>query len=191
MAEADPFPERPGRVWRIKIGLLMGLLRPLMWVMQRVDQASVPKVVPPPGPPPGEADMARIAETYFGYHKYLAEGARGIEPPEDMLELSGDLLDMARDDPERLWPIMIALVDRAPSNEILMWIAAGLVEDTVTWHGRRFLDRLEQRAVVSKNFHAALRGIWGWERFPKEVRERLFAVLTPDWEELASKRSLA
>jgi hypothetical protein len=75
-------------------------------------------------------------------------------------------------------------VDRAPSHEILMWIAAGDVEDLVRYHGPRFLDRLESQARTSRNFHEALRGIWGWEHFPKEVRERLLAVLTPEWSEL-------
>ena len=190
MAEAEPPTEGPNE-YRIpiKLRLMVAVLRPVSWLLHRLDQSSVPKTVPPPAPPPSQAELDRICDAYFRYHQYLGAGARGIEPPDELTDVSMMLIDLPRRDPERLWPILIELVERAPSPAIRGWIAAGLVEDLVTYHGRLFLDRLEDRAVRSRAFHEALRGIWGWERFPRPVKDRLFAVLTPEWDDLADKRA--
>lgn len=125
-----------------------------------------------------------MCDGYFRYHSYIARGYID-EAPEELQQISDEILEMADRNPERLWPLLIELVERSPSDEVLHFVAAGPLEDLVGWHGERFIDRLEKRAIHSERFHFALRGIWGWERFPKSVRDRLLAVLKPNWNELS------
>jgi hypothetical protein len=188
VAEADGVGERPSLALRLKMRLLLALLTPMGWVLHRVDRSFVPKQVPHPSAPMPEADLNRLIQGQYSYHPYLAQG-QADQAPDSLVDDSMMLHEWARKDPERLWPVLVELLERSPNHETLMWLAAGDLEDLVSWHGSRFLDRLERQAIVSKNFHEALRGIWGWQRLPKHVRERLFSVLTPEWEQLADRRA--
>ena len=49
-------------------------------------------------------------------------------------------------------------------------------------HGLRLLDRLEERATADERFRDALRGVWGWQRFPEEMRTRLYPIFMSDVE---------
>jgi hypothetical protein len=148
------------------------------------------RVVDDPGPPLEEAEIAEMCDKYFEYHEYIAR--RQIRAaPDDLGENSERIGEMVERNPERLWPLLVALIERSPSDEARMFVAAGPLEDLVNWHGERFLDRPEHEAIQNRSFHSALRGIWGWEKFPDPVRDRLFAVLTPEWDDLADKRTAA
>lgn len=165
---------------RVARVLLVAVLSPLAAVMHKADQRMVPKVVPTaPDPPLSDQAIASICDRYFEVHAYLASG-RGDEEPEDLVRLSMEIDDMGRNDPERLWPIVTVMIDRVPDEATLWFVAAGPLENLVSWHGPRFLDRLEQRAGSNRLFRYALRGVWGWQRFPRRVRERLYPILSAE-----------
>ena len=85
------------------------------------------------------------------------------------------------DAPEEVWPIIVALVDRAPNDEALGFVAAGPLEDLIRRHGQQFEDRLVERARRDRRFRQALRGVWGWEKVPERLRRRIQELLrSPD-----------
>ena len=47
---------------------------------------------------------------------------------------------------EEAWPLVLALIERAPDEAALAFVAAGPLEDLVRDHARRFADRLVEHA---------------------------------------------
>jgi hypothetical protein len=153
---------------------------PAGWVLHKLTRLGLPSVVPaPPDPPFTEADLVRWAERYCAFHEFIAAG-HADRAPRHLVEEFNEINEWARKDPERLWPIVTTMVDRAPSEAVLWYVAAGPLEDLVSYHGPHFLDRLEDRARVNLRFRDALRGVWGWQRFPRVMRDRLYPILMSD-----------
>ena len=85
--------------------------------------------------------------------------------------------DLAYDQPERAWPIILELVRRAPDDEITSIIAAGPLENLLCEHGPSFIERVEQQAQVNPWFRHCLAGVWGWSRMLPEVYSRMRAAV--------------
>ena len=63
------------------------------------------------------------------------------------------------DNPERAWPVIMALVKRA-SDEQLGAIGAGPIEHLIDDHAPTFIDRIEAAAAAEPKFRDALASIW-------------------------------
>lgn len=79
------------------------------------------------------------------------------------------------DDPERAWIVTKELLNRAPDSA-LGYIAAGPLEDLISFHGLEFIDRLEEYASRSPRVAKALDAVIVDRWVPKEVRERLRTI---------------
>jgi len=128
-----------------------------------------------PGQPLSPEEVDRMCTDYF---RYL-----------EVSHMWENVHEMVDKDPERVWPLLVEMVERAPSDDVRSSIAAGPLEDLIRWHSERFVDRLERQTLLSRHFHAAMRGVWGWDELSEPVRDRLFAVLTPDWDDLEERRA--
>ena len=65
--------------------------------------------------------------------------------------------------PEKAWPLMVKLIEAAPSEEALAFVAAGPLEVLIRTGGDNFEDRIVQCALSDARFRRALEGVWGWE----------------------------
>ena len=74
--------------------------------------------------------------------------------------------------PEVAWPLVLALIDQAPTPAILGYIAAGPLEELISAHGAQCVDRIEEETRRSPRFRQALAGVWGWSSIPRALRER-------------------
>ena len=63
------------------------------------------------------------------------------------------------DDPERAWPVILALVKQA-SDDHLGAIGAGPIEHLIDDHAPAFIDRIEAAAAADPRFRQALSSIW-------------------------------
>lgn len=81
--------------------------------------------------------------------------------------------------PDVAWPIILSLIEHAPDDESLAFVAAGPLEDLIQRHGQRFSDRLEDQARRDPRFRQALGDVWGWERVPEPLRGRLQKLADP------------
>lgn len=58
--------------------------------------------------------------------------------------------------PELAWSLILEMIERAPSDAALGFIAASPLEDLLSDHGHQFIARVESRAVESNQFRRAL-----------------------------------
>lgn len=122
-----------------------------------------------------------FARRYFDEWRVLRSGTRlerlatrdADDRPSDALF---EMLHTANE-PERAWPIVLALVAEAPDDEALAFVAGGPLEDLIQKHGDAFADRIVERARSDPRFRSALGGVWGWENVSESLRSRLFEVL--------------
>jgi hypothetical protein len=79
-------------------------------------------------------------------------------------------------DPERLWRIALRLIQQAPDDAALAYVAAGPLEDLLAFHGPTFIQRVEDLARRDSRFLLALAGVWGQVRLSPEIRARVEAI---------------
>jgi hypothetical protein len=87
------------------------------------------------------------------------------------------LLDGGREGAEQAWPIILLLIERAPDDETMAFVAAGPLEDLAYRHGRQFADRLVAQTRRDPRFRQAIRGIWGWQGIPEPWRGELLRLI--------------
>jgi hypothetical protein len=77
------------------------------------------------------------------------------QPTDEQIEMLHTLTE-----PERAWPVILALIEAAPNEEALAFVAAGPLEDLIQSHGNDFADRIIERARRDPRFRSALRDVW-------------------------------
>jgi 50S ribosomal subunit-associated GTPase HflX len=82
------------------------------------------------------------------------------------------------DGPERAWPIVLQLIERAPDENSLTFIGAGAVEDLVNKAGAQFVDRIVDRADLDPRFRRALRNVWYHPTVPRVLKELIESART-------------
>jgi hypothetical protein len=90
-----------------------------------------------------------------------------------------ELDSLVTDEPERAWPVLREII-RSISREdedILAYVAAGPLENILVHHPYAVIDRIEALARSDSHFRRAVSGVWGWNRIPPDVRERLDKIL--------------
>ena len=75
--------------------------------------------------------------------------------------------------PERAWPLVVAIVQRAPDPAVLNNVAAGVLEYILCLRAPELIDRVEALARTDDQFRRALADVWGWTRIPADVRARM------------------
>lgn len=63
-------------------------------------------------------------------------------------------------DPERLWRLVIEILDRTESPRVLDALAAGELEDLIEYHGPAFIERIERETARDPRFRRLLCGVW-------------------------------
>jgi hypothetical protein len=84
--------------------------------------------------------------------------------------------ELLSDDPERLWLITLRLIEQAPDDAALAYVAAGPLEDILAFHGPTFIERVEDLARRDSRFLLALSGVWGQVRLSPEIHARVRAI---------------
>jgi hypothetical protein len=68
--------------------------------------------------------------------------------------------DVVRTKPSKGWGLVLALIDAAASDEALMYVAAGPLEDLIKLHGYAMAPRIERAAHTNPKLRRALAGVW-------------------------------
>ena len=79
------------------------------------------------------------------------------------------------EDPERAWEAILAVIAEPRANACVGVLAAGPVEDLLSKHGARFIERVETAAGANPDFASMLGGVWRSD-MPEEIWERIQAV---------------
>lgn len=67
---------------------------------------------------------------------------------------------MINEEPEEAWPVILEILRRNQSTEILEVLSAGPVEDLLARHGEAFIGRIEYEAKIDEDFATLLGGVW-------------------------------
>jgi hypothetical protein len=70
------------------------------------------------------------------------------------------VLELLEEDRAEAWDLVRALVNAAPSDDVLAVVAAGPVEDFILLQAPESVDLIEQEARANPKFQQALRGVW-------------------------------
>lgn len=79
--------------------------------------------------------------------------------------------------PKQLWRLIVAVLERDVSEEVLGMIAAGPLEDLLSDWGQDYIERVEELARTNEKFRHLLRGVYGWTQMPKDVWIRLQSLI--------------
>jgi hypothetical protein len=94
-------------------------------------------------------DRERLIVEYIGY----GEAPSGEENWGWASDRMYSLLDGV---PELAWDLIVEMIERAPSDDSLSFIAASPLEDLLSKDGALFIDRVEERALQNTKFRQAL-----------------------------------
>lgn len=72
-------------------------------------------------------------------------------------------VDDARDNPERAWQCILFALDSPQCSEHFAVLAAGPLEDLLSFHGVAFIDRVETLARRSPQFASLLGEVWQFQ----------------------------
>jgi len=94
-------------------------------------------------------DRERLMREYIAY---------GEEPPgaENWGWASDRMYSLLDALPELAWELIVEMIERAPSDASLGFLAASPLEDLLSEHGPAFIARAEQRAAQNPKFRRAL-----------------------------------
>jgi hypothetical protein len=82
---------------------------------------------------------------------------------------------IVRRDPAAGWRLTFLLVNKSPSDEALAYIAAGPLEDLLTFHGPTLIDDVAVAARADERLQLALSGVW-----VESCQSRLGALVCTD-----------
>ncbi|MDH0865381.1 DUF6869 domain-containing protein [Mitsuaria sp. GD03876] len=106
-----------------------------------------------------------------------AEWISTPEPRADGSALTGwdEFEWITRDRPEHAWAAILAAVRDPRCTPYLNTLAAGPMEDLLSYHGALFIDRVEAQARSDPRFASFLGGVWRFE-MTDDVWARVQAV---------------
>ena len=88
-----------------------------------------------------------------------------------------EVCELISRDPNRLWAITLRLIEQAPDDAALSYVAAGPLEDLLAAHGPSFIERVEAAAREHPRVMRALSGVWGQTRFTPDTYARVQSII--------------
>lgn len=88
------------------------------------------------------------------------------------------LIELCEVDPERGFETIEEILKLNSTDAVLARVAAGPMEDLLVRHGRRFIERIEQLAVVDATFRKMLGAVWK-NNIPDDIWDRVKSVSGP------------
>jgi len=110
-----------------------------------------------------DSDLLEVANTYTRHYKQRSD---------DDFWAWQEVQRMIKTDLTQGWSIVQLLLEKADSQEMLGYIAAGPLEDFVDIYGDAALDRIENASGTDERMQFALSGIWLERESPVLMRWR-------------------
>jgi hypothetical protein len=94
-------------------------------------------------------DRERLMQEYIGY-------GEAPDGQEKWGWASARMISILKGVPELAWTLIVEMIERAPSDASLGFLAASPLEDLLSDNGPDFIDRVEQRAFENQKFRRAV-----------------------------------
>jgi hypothetical protein len=118
-----------------------------------------------------------VVDDYLAHYEASKRfGARSRQA--EMWEWASEELDrLVRDDPSGALEIVGQLIEAAPNDAALAYVAAGPLETLLTFHGEQLIRDVEESAAKNGRFCRALSGVWTNDRMSPAVQARIVAAV--------------
>jgi len=124
---------------------------------------------------PSKELLARDWIAYWKHHDATGEF------PESEASFAVD--GLAHRDPELCWIVILEIlsaIDADPSNPLFQALAAGPLEDLLSYHGDLLIERVESQAHSDPRFKLLLGGVWQ-NAMTQELWSRVQAARRGAW----------
>jgi hypothetical protein len=132
-----------------------------------------------------DAELKEVVDDWIKMSEALSspEGQNGPEDIGSTFWASELLFELVQNEPEKAWPILLAIRKATNNHEVLSHLAASHFEDLINMHGEKFIARIEELCKNDKEFRHFIGGIWPKENMPQELQDRFKAIaLKPHWD---------
>ena len=118
--------------------------------------------------------IPQLVDEWLSWAEWSAEH-RGSDKENPYAVAFDEFYCIVKDDPDRAWEAILAVIAEPRANSCVGILAAGPVEDLLSHHGARFIERVEVAARSNPNFASMLGGVWRSD-MPEEIWARIQAV---------------
>ena len=73
---------------------------------------------------------------------------------------SSKAIDLAHEDPDQLWGLILEVLRQDPATEVIEVLAAGPLEDYISQLGDSVIEKVEAQAAIDPKFRSLLGGVW-------------------------------
>jgi hypothetical protein len=104
----------------------------------------------------------RIVEEWLLWATWQSDSTNSGKQNDDLIGF--DEFDwVVRSHPEHAWECILATVKDSRSKPFLGLLAAGPMEDLLSFHGPVFIERVENEAKINPAFASMLGGVWRFQ----------------------------
>ena len=130
-----------------------------------------------------DSKLNELVDEWIEYQKLLHKN-RSIqkegEQPSSASRIRGTEVDCIYDEPELLWRFVLCAYKRQLPEYVFSDLAAGPLEDLLSWAGSEFIDKIEELAKWDDKFNLLLGGVWQKDT-KEEVWRRVEKVRRKVW----------
>lgn len=98
-----------------------------------------------------------FADQYIAHYLKKTETGHHIA---DWTELDETLLYYINNNPHKALSIIRLIIEKAPSEKLIYYVAAGPLEDLLNYNGEKIINDLIEIARPNPKFRLALGGVW-------------------------------
>lgn len=93
---------------------------------------------------------------------------------------------LVEEDPEQAWATILQILPQTDSSRVLGQLAAGPLEDLLSYHGELFIERVEALAAIDPRFAFLLGGVWKF-KMTDAIWDRVTRVANvSEWDNIPS-----
>ena len=83
-----------------------------------------------------------------------------------------EVIDLSINDPEALWTLILEILSMDNiDNEVIDSLGAGPLEDLISDHGEKYIDRIKEELFKNNKLASALNFVWVSENVKPSVKE--------------------
>jgi hypothetical protein len=121
-------------------------------------------------------DASRLIDDFLSAHTAGGELSEHDPRNESVWELNR----LAQEEPDTAWLLILEILARTTDDHVMGNLAAGPLEDLITYHGAAVIERVELESRRNPRFRKLLGGVWRNDT-PPEIWSRVEAAQGETW----------
>jgi hypothetical protein len=118
-----------------------------------------------------------VVDDYLAYCEVITRFGVDSRQAEVWRWAEEELSRLVHAEPNTALEIIRAVISEAPNDAVLAFVAAGPLEDLLSYHGEVVIELVERFAAIDEWFRRALSGVWGENSMSPGVQARVAAAI--------------